>query len=264
MEILQGRDFDPARLADSSAIILNETAARQLGFADPVGQLLYTSRSKAADSKAADFEALTIVGVMRDFHYESLHHDIGGLILQPGRRHETLTLRIEGAAAATVIAAVEQQWAAFVPDRPLQYRFVDETLQRLYAGERRIGTIALIFALLSALVSCLGLLGLAAYMTERRTKEIGIRKVLGASVAAVTGMLARDFVRLVLIAVALASPLAYYFMQRWLQDFAYRVGISGWMFVAAALLALLLALVSVGFLSVRAALANPVKSLRSE
>jgi len=141
---------------------------------------------------------------------------------------------------------------------------MDETLNRVYAAEQRIGKIALIFALLSALVSCLGLFGLATYMLGQRTKEIGVRKVLGASVTSITSLLASDFLKLVLVAILIASPIAYYFMQRWLADFAYRIDIQWWMFVAAALAAVLVAAFTVAIQSVRAALTNPVRSLRSE
>ncbi len=264
MEIKQGRDFDPARVTDSSAIIINETAARQLGFADPVGQKLYTSRSKAVDSKPEDFEELTIIGVLRDFHYESLHNSIGGLCLQLGRESGAISFRIKGADAAPVIADLEKRWNNFTPDRPPSYRFMDESLNRMYGAEQRVGKIALIFALLSALVSCLGLFGLASYITEQRTKEIGVRKVLGASVTGIAGMLAKDFLKLVVIAILLASPVAYFFMREWLSDFAYRIDIQWWMFAIAGALAIVIAVLTVGFQSVKAALANPVQSLRSE
>ena len=141
---------------------------------------------------------------------------------------------------------------------------MDETLHRMYAAEQRIGKIALLFALLSALVACLGLFGLASYMTEQRTKEIGVRKVLGASVASVTRLLAGDFLKLVVVAILFATPVAWFFMNKWLADFAYRIDISWWMFAAAGLAALAIALFTVGFQSLKTALTNPVDSLRSE
>ena len=262
MEIRQGRDFDPARVTDSMAIIINETAARELGFVNPIGQKLYTSRTKDVHSKPEDFNEMTIIGVVKDFHFESLHDRIGGLFLQPGRDKGALSLRIRGAEAAAVIAGLAQKWNSFTPDEPLSYRFMDESLHRMYAAEQYIGKIALIFALLSVVVSCLGLFGLASYITEQRTKEIGIRKVLGASVTGVTALLAKDFLKLV--AIAIASPPAYWFMQHWLADFAYRIDVQWWMFALAGLTAVAIAFLTVGFQSVKAALANPVKSLRSE
>ena len=264
MTITQGRDFDPTRITDSSAIILNETAARELGFTDPLGQKLYISRTKDVESKPEDFDELTVVGVVKDFHFASLHAPIGGLYLQFQPEKGAISFRIKGADAAPVIAALGQQWNRFNPDRPIEYSFMDETLNRMYAAEQRIGKIALIFALLSALVSCLGLFGLASYITEQRTKEIGIRKVLGASVAGITGMLTKDFLKLVVVAIVIASPIAYYFMNKWLSDFAYRIDIQWWMFAAAGIGAVVIAFLTVSFQSIKAALANPVKSLRNE
>ncbi|HOY07588.1 MAG TPA: ABC transporter permease [Saprospiraceae bacterium] len=264
MQITQGRGFDPARMTDSTAIVINETAARELGLADPLGQKLYTSRTKAVDSKPEDYDELTVIGVVKDFHFRSLHDNIGSLFLQLGRENGALSIRMKGADAAPVIAALETQWARFSPDQEPRFRFMDETLNRMYGAEQRIGKIALLFALLAAFVSCLGLFGLAAFTTEQRTKEIGIRKVLGASVSGITRLLAGDFLKLVGIAIALASPVAFYFMQRWLTDFAYRIDIQWWMFAAAGLVALGVAALTVSFQSIRAALANPVESLRNE
>ncbi len=264
MTLLKGRDFDPARVADSSAIILNETAARELGLADPVGQKFYTSRSKAVESQPGDFEELTVIGVVRDFHFESLHDAIGGVFLQFRPQNGALSLRISGADAAPVLSALQQTWAGFTPDQAPRYRFMDEALNRMYGSEQRIGRLALLFALLSVFVSCLGLFGLAAFTTEQRTKEIGIRKVLGASVAGITRLLAGDFLKLVGIGVLIATPVAWYFMRNWLADFAYRVDIAWWMFLAAGAVAVAVAFLTVSFQSVKAALADPVKSLRSE
>jgi putative ABC transport system permease protein len=264
MQMKQGRGFEPGRVSDSTAIIINETAVRELGFADPIGQKLYTSRTKAVDSKPDDYDELTVIGVVKDFHFESLHSSIGSLFLQLGRENGTLSVRMKGADASSVIAGLEAQWNRFSPGQAPQYRFFDETLDRMYGAEQRIGAIALLFSLLAAFVSCLGLFGLAAFTTEQRTKEIGIRKVLGASVSGITRLLAGDFLKLVGIAIVLASPAAFYFMQHWLTDFAYRIDIQWWMFAAAGLAALALAFVTVSFQSIRAALANPVESLRNE
>ncbi|MFN0212969.1 MAG: ABC transporter permease [Saprospiraceae bacterium] len=264
MEIKSGRDFDPARLTDSTAILINETAARELGFTDPIGQKLYTSRTKAVNSKSEDFEELTIIGVLRDFHFESMHQNIGGLCLQLGNTSGALSLRIKPQNAAAVIADLEQKWQTMMPNSPLEYHFMDETLNRIYASEQRIGLIAFIFAVLSILVSCLGLFGLAAFTAEQRIKEIGVRKVLGASVGSVVALLSKDFLKLVLLAIVIGSPLAYYFMQQWLSDFAYRIDIQANVFIAAALVAAVIAFLTVGGQSLRAALTNPVESLRSE
>ena len=184
--------------------------------------------------------------------------------LQLGQANGAICLRINGADAAPVIADLEAKWQGFSPDQALDYRFMDETLNRMYSTEQHIGLIALIFSFLSVLVSCLGLFGLSVFMAEQRTKEIGIRKVLGASVAGITALLAMDFLKPVLIAIVIASPLAWYFMQGWLADFAYRIDIQWWMFAAAAAVAVSIAFLTVSFQSIKAALMNPVKSLRSE
>lgn len=265
MELVNGRNFDPARVTDSMAVIINETAARLWGFEDPVGQKIYTpSRNFQGAPRPEDFEELTIVGVVKDFHWASMRDNIGALCFQMGNSRGLASFRYKGADTAPVIAALEKEWKALSPDQPFSYRFLDESFARMYEAEQRVGAIAGIFGLLSVLVSCLGLFGLAAFTTEQRTKEIGIRKVLGASVAGITGLLTKDFIKLVLLAIVIATPLAWYFMKTWLADFAYRIEIQSWMFVAAGAIAVAVAFLTVSFQSIRAALTNPVKSLRSE
>ncbi len=265
MEITQGRSFDPTRITDSTGVILNETAAKLFGFADPVGQSIYTLKDNVRETpKPEDFMELHIIGVVKDFNWESLHSKVGALCFQLGNSQGLASFRYKGAETASVVAALEKNWRALSPEQPFSYRFLDDSFSRMYEAEQRVGKIAGVFGLLSILVSCLGLFGLAAFTTEQRTKEIGIRKVLGASIAGITGLLAKDFLKLVLIAILIASPIAYHFMNLWLADFAYRIDIPWWMFVLAALLAVGIAFLTVSFQSVRAALANPIKSLRSE
>ena len=162
------------------------------------------------------------------------------------------------------MAALESNWRKMAPGQEFNYTFLDEAFSNMYESEQRIGTIALLFAALAIFVSCLGLLGLASFMAEQRTKEIGIRKVLGANIPGIVWMLSKDFLKLVFIALVVAAPLSYYFMEQWLQDFAYRIDISWWVFALAGCIALLMAFGTVSFQSIRAALANPVESLRSE
>ena len=265
MEIVQGRDFDRARLTDSTALIINEATAKQLGFSDPIGQKMYLPpRFMQGVPQPKDFTELEIIGVVRDFHWSSLRDNIGALSFRLGKSTALASFRYEGAQTASVIAALEKNWKALSPDQPFSYKFLDESFARMYDTEQRIGKIAGIFGLLSILISCLGLFGLAAFTTEQRTKEIGIRKVLGASVVSVVGLLSRDFLRLIFIALLIATPLAWYFMHQWLADFAYRIDISLWTFVFAGALAILVAFVTVGYQSVKAALDNPVRSLKSE
>ncbi len=265
MEIVQGRAFDPARVTDSTGVVINETAARKFGFTDPIGQKIYVpDHNLSGAPKPEDFTEYQIIGVVRDFHWSSLRDNIGSLCFQLGRSTGTASFRYKGAETASIIAALEKNWKALSPDQPFSYRFLDESFAQMYDTEQRIGKIAGIFGLLSILVSCLGLFGLAAFMTEQRTKEIGIRKVLGASVGSVVGLLSRDFLKLILIALVIATPLAYYFIKSWLSDFAYRIDIEWWIFALAGSMAILVAFLTVGYQSMKAALANPVKSLRSE
>lgn len=265
MEIVAGRNFDPARPTDSSCILINEAAVKLWGFTDPINQKVYTLNAPpTGEVKPEHFIELTIVGVVKDFHYSSLRDNIGALCMQLGKSRGLAAVRLKGAQAPSVIKALEKEWKNLSPDQPFSVRFMDEAFSRVYSAEQRIGSIAGIFALLSVLISCLGLFGLAAYEAEQRTKEIGIRKVLGASIAGITGLLAKDFLKLVLIAVCLATPIAWYFMHRWLQDFAYRIDIPWWLFVAAGLVAVAIAFLTVSFQSIRAARTNPVHSLRSE
>ena len=265
MEIVQGRSFDPARLTDSAGVIINETAARIWGFPDPVGQKIYLPKMDVQGAPGPDdFTELTIIGVVRDFHWSSLRDNIGALCFQLDKSPGMISFRYKGSDTAPVIAALEKEWNNLSPGQSINYRFMDESFARMYEAEQRVGAIAGIFGLLSILVSCLGLFGLAAFTTEQRTKEIGIRKVLGASVTGIMTLLARDFMKLVLVSIVIATPLAWYFMQQWLSDFAYRIDLQWWVFAAAGVVAVVVAFLTVSFQSIRAALANPVKSLRSE
>ncbi len=266
MEIVQGRAFDPKRTTDSSGLIINETAARLFGFGkDAVDKpIYYLNKNLGGIPRPEDFLVLHVVGVVKDFHFSTMHDNIGALCFKLDDSRNFACFRYEGAETAPVIAALEKNWKALSPEQPFSYRFLDESFAKMYEAEQRIGKIASVFALLSILVSCLGLFGLAAFTTEQRTKEIGIRKVLGASIAGITGLLAKDFMKLVVLSIVLAVPIAWYFMQQWLKDFAYRIDMQWWMFIAAGAIAVLIAFLTVSGQAIRAALANPVKSLRSE
>jgi putative ABC transport system permease protein len=219
---------------------------------------------KGGNPRPEDFAELTIIGVVKDFNWASLRENIGALSLHLARSRGKISFRYKGESTAEVIAALESQWKKMAPGQPFRYQFMDESFARIYSAERRTGKVAGVFALLTVLVSCLGLFGLASFMVEQRRKEIGVRKVLGATVSGIVGMLSKEFLKPVLIALALASPLAYFFMERWLQDFAYRIEIHWTVFALAGVVALAVAFLTVSFQSVKAALTNPVKSLRSE
>jgi hypothetical protein len=245
--------------ADSSAVIINETTAKILGYADPIGKKIYTSVD--AEGHTA---AYNIIGVVKNFNFESLHQDVGPLCFLLGGGGGSGAFKINAANATSLIAQIQNRWKALAPGLPFSYHFLDESFNEMYRAEQRAGKIALIFSVLAIFIACLGLFGLATFIAEQRTKEIGIRKVLGASVQSIVQMLSKDFVILVAIAFVFAAPIAWWFMHSWLQDFAYRINIEWWMFVAAGLAALLIALLTVSFQAIRAAVMNPVRSLRTE
>lgn len=265
MEMVAGRFFDENRPSDSLAIVLNETAAKKFGYDDAIGKKVYTIDGSPQGKPAPeDFIEYTVIGVVKDFHWESLRENIGALGLYLGNSSGLMSFRYNAADSKEVITALENNWKAIAPTQPFSYKFLDDSFAKMYEAEQRIGSIAMVFALLAILVSSLGLFGLASFMAEQRTKEIGIRKVLGASAGNIVGLLSKDFIKLVLIALVVATPLAIWGVNQWLQDFAYRIHVGWWVFVVAGLSAVLIAVLSVSYQAIRAALSNPVESLRSE
>ena len=261
MEVIKGRNFSPQFGADSNAVIINETAEKVLGFADPIGKKIYTTEGNANNPKSI---ALTIVGVVKNFHFESLRQTIGPLSFRLGYNKWTVAFKVATTDVRSLVKNIEGKWKSMAPGFPFTYEFLDDAFDNMYREEQRVGKIAISFAVLAILIACLGLFGLATYMAEQRTKEIGVRKVLGASVQNITTMLSKEFVVLVIIAAVIAFPLAWWAMHKWLEDFAFRVNISWWVFVLAAAIAFAIALLTVSFQAIRAAIANPVKSLRTE
>ena len=257
--LLAGRNFDPLKAKSaqpSTEFIVNEAFLKHynLKAEDAIGRQCRMSNTG------------TIVGVVKDFHTASLRNEVGPVVLyNTAESFGSVLFRIRaGQDVRTVLAQVEKNWKETLPMRPFDPIFLDSQYDKLFRTEQRMGTLMSIFTGLAAFVACLGLLGLATFVIHQRTKEIGIRKVLGASVAGIAGLLAKDFLTLVLVAIVLASPVAWYFTQQWLADFAYRIEIQWWMFVGAGALALLIAFLTVGGQAVKAALVNPVRSLRSE
>ncbi len=255
-----GRNFTPEECAvpwnDNDKVLMNERAIAQLGFASAEEALHTPIRW--------DERYLNVIGVVKDYHHQGLQKTIGPIIFYPERNSAYFTLRLAGDGLPDKIAALEKMYRAYFPGNPFDYFFVDDSFNRQYESERSYSTLFTVASVWAIFIACMGLFGLATFTVESRTKEIGIRKVLGASVAGVTGLLAKDFLKLVLIAILLASPLAWWAMQRWLADFAYHTEVQWWMFAAAGLTAVAVAVLTVGFQSIKAALANPVKSLRSE
>jgi putative ABC transport system permease protein len=256
IKIKSGRYFSKDFPSDTLAVVLNESAVKAFGFSNPIGKRIYVGGRKTP---------YTIIGVLHDFHYESLHQKIQPLViaLDIGQT-PYLPIRLKTANISSVLSFIKSEWKKFVPGKPFEYYFLDENINHLYLSEQKTGELFTTFSILAMFIACLGLLGLAAFTAERRTKEIGIRKVLGSSVAEIIVLLSKEFTKWVLIANLIAWPVAYYFMNNWLKDFAYRINMSFWIFITSGVLALLIALLTVSIHAVRAARANPVKSLRYE
>lgn len=260
MNIKEGRFFSQDFGSDSSAVVINEAAAKLLALNEPLGKKIYNM----SDLQTQEVSAFNIIGVVKDFHFESLRQNIGPLCFRLGKNTYMASFKVKTDNMKSLLQAVEAKWKSMAPGFPFSYRFLDDAFDEMYRAERRMSTIALVFAVLAILVACLGLFGLSTFMAEQRTKEIGIRKVLGADVKNLVAMLSKDFLKLVLIAALIAFPIAGWVMHKWLQDFAYRTPIAWWMYLFAGTLALMIALLTVSFQAMKAALMNPVKSLRTE
>jgi hypothetical protein len=260
MKLIAGRNM---MHSDSlKELVINETFSKVLGFkkpADAVGKFLYGGD-----------KTLPIVGVVADFHQGSFHDRINPVVIEHMPEWETslaVSLATKGnhvSDSKGITAEIEKQWKQLYPDGGFNFSFLDESISWLYEKDQQTAWLMNATMFITIFISCMGLFGLAMFTAERRTKEIGIRKVLGASVSDITTMLSKDFIVLIVIAILIASPIAWYFMNQWLQDFAYRINISWWVFVLAGLSAITIALITVSFQAIKAAIANPVKSLRTE
>jgi putative ABC transport system permease protein len=264
LKLLAGRNFSKDIGGDVSAYIINETALRELGLGNAeqaIGKTLSWPTWRKPDS----LKTGPVIGVVKDFHYKSLHEKIEPAVLQIyPQAYSKVAVKISGSKIETAIGEIKKVWSRYSPDYPIEYNFLDESFGKMYKGEDKLKTLLTLFTAITIFVSCLGLLGLAASAAERRKKELGVRKVLGATVEELVVLLSKDFVKLVLISLLLASPIAWYFMNRWLDNFSYRITISWWMFAVAGVLAVVLALLTVSFQTVKAALSNPVENLRTE
>jgi putative ABC transport system permease protein len=207
---------------------------------------------------------LKIIGVVKNFNFESLHHNVGPLCFRLGKSTGIASFKVSTSNIKELVTKVESTWKKMAPGMPFSYRFLDDAFDNMYRAEQRMGKLALGFSILAIVVACMGLFGLATYAAEQRIKEIGIRKVLGASVSGIVNMLSVDFIKLILISAMIAFPIAWWAMHKWLMNFAYRIDISWWIFLVAAAIALFIALTTISYQAIRAALMNPVKSLRTE
>jgi ABC-type antimicrobial peptide transport system permease subunit len=255
LELKDGRDFSRDFGTDSASFLLNETAAAKMGYKDPVGQPVSWGNRPGK-----------IIGVLKDFHFNSIHQSIEPLILRLDENWGWGTILVRAGAGKTkaTITGLEKIGKSLNPKFPFTYQFSDLEYMKLYKSEQVVSKLSNYFAFLAVFISCLGLLGLAMFTAEQRTKEIGVRKVLGASVPNIIALLSSYFIKLVLVAILIASPIAWYAMNRWLQGFAYKIDIVWWIFALAGLLTIGVALLTVGYQSIKAAVANPVKSLRTE
>ncbi|MEO6454858.1 MAG: FtsX-like permease family protein, partial [Ginsengibacter sp.] len=264
----EGRYFSKDFSTDSLSLVLNEKAVAEMGLKNPIGTRLTNPDPFFNSEDGKTKYEYTVVGVIKDFHFQSLHQKITPLVLANSKKFRDVTpvtaVRINSGNFKSAVNAIEAVWKRFVPQRPFHYSFLDKNLAEQYNAEQTTQKIFTIFSVLAIFIGCVGLLGLAAYSTQQRIKEIGIRKVLGAGTGSIVTMLSKDFLKLVAIASLLAFPIAWYAMSTWLEDFAYRVKISWWVFLIAGLLSAVIALITISFQAIKAAVTNPVKSLRTE
>jgi putative ABC transport system permease protein len=241
---------------------LNEEAIRQIGFTSPQDAI---GKPVHFDWRGQSFQ-WTIIGVVKDFHFRDLHVKIEPYAFQLNNApsYNYIIVHSKAPNVTPVLRSIESSWKKLDPNEPFEYSFLDEDFQKNYEAENRLASIVNVFTFIAIFISCLGLFGLATFSAEQRTKEIGVRKVLGATVASIITLLSKDFIKLVAIAILIASPLAWWVMNRWLQDFAYRINISWIVFLITTVAALAIALLTISIQAIRAALANPVKSLRTE
>jgi ABC-type antimicrobial peptide transport system permease subunit len=250
-----GRDFSDNYAQDSAKFIVNETALKRIGYEDPLNKPLNFASVQG-----------TIVGVIKDFHFRSLHEAMPPLVIRYGKQidYGNILVRIEAGKTVAALQGLEKLCRKLNPKFPFTYEFADEAYGKIYASENIVGTLSKYFSALAIAISCMGLLGLVMFSAERRTKEIGIRKVLGASVSSLFGLLSKEFVFLIAISFVIAVPLAWQVSENWLQSFEYRVNLSWWIFLLAGVVTFIIMLCTIGGQVIRSAVSNPVKCLRSE
>jgi putative ABC transport system permease protein len=253
MKLVAGRNFSPQLASDSQAVIINQTMVQKLGLKNPLNQRIF------------NWEAWNVIGVVEDFHFESLRDSIQPIVLALGNSPSILSVKINaGSDMQHLMQSVNKVWKDIAPNQPIRYTFLDESYARMYDDVQRTGRVFSSFAILAIIVACLGLYGLSSFMVEQRGKEIGIRLVLGASVQNIFSLLTLNFVRLVLLSFVIAVPIAWYMMQKWLEDFVYRTEVSPSIFLLAGLAALSIAILTISYQAIRAALTKPVNNLRTE
>ena len=251
----EGEWFGESNNNGSHGFILNETAVKDFKLPVPATGTWFVFKGDTG----------RVIGVVNDFSYKSLHEKSGPVVVFNNPKWRNFfSVRIAGDKATAGLSSVNKVWKKYVSDSPLEYNFLDETFSNLYKQDQQTSFLMIVFALIAIVISALGLFSLAAFEAAQRTKEIGVRKVLGATVAGIAKLLSKDFVKLVCIAIVIATPIAWWAMNKWMQNFAYRIDITWWMFALAGLFALLIALLTVSFQAIRAALLNPITSLKAE
>jgi len=254
MQMVNGRYFSPD-FADSAAVVLNETAVKEFNIkGDPIGKTIVSSGQ----------HEYNIIGVVKDFHYTSVKEKIAPLVMMLGNNQGGLIVKVKTAGIESLLSSLKNNWNSFNPRGPFSYNFMDDRFAAVYKAEERTGKIFSVFAIISIIIASLGLFGLSAFSIAQRTREIGVRKVLGANVSQVVILLAKDFLFMVLVAFVVAVPFTWYAMHKWLEEFAYRINIGWTVFALAGTIAVLIAFATVSFQAIKAAIANPVKSLRTE
>jgi len=259
IETKNGRTFSDkyTEKEEESKIIVNEAAVKLMGFPDPVGRTIYYGSVDNPNEKQ-------IIGVVKDFHFGSLHGKVGPVFFMYGSREKDIVVKIRAGSEKATIKGLGEVYSKFHSGYPFEFKFMDDDYQALYASENKMAVLSKYFAAIAIIIPCLGLLGLAAFTAHTRSKEIGIRKVLGATEGNIVRLLSADFTRLVLLAIIIAIPVSYFVAMKWLEGFAYRIDLKWWFFTVAGLSALFIALITVSFHAIKAAIANPVKSLRTE
>jgi len=265
LKIASGRGFSKEFSTDSSACVINQAAAKLLGWKDPIGRKVGAILRSDFDLSHPVLDEFTIIGVVEDFNFNSLHTPVEALAMYIKKSNDLITCRIRtGANMPAIVAFLKSAWIEYAPDQPFEYDFVTDSLNRQYGGEFRLGKILGIFTGIALFVSCLGLFGLALYASEQRKKEIGLRKVNGSGIGQIIWLLTSDFTKLILFASVVACPVSYILMKNWIQNFAYRTVLSWWIFAVTIILSCIVALATIGYQAYRAAATNPVKTLRSE
>jgi putative ABC transport system permease protein len=262
MRLAEGRNFSGSNNGDKyGAALVNETLMKDLGWKEAKGKRLKFEYGEG------EIGERTVIGVVKDFHTYSLQHKVEPMVLlmpPASSMEDNLYVKINTAKTTEALAFIEKVYKQFDKANPVEFNFLDQNFAKQYAAEQKQEQLSLIFTLLAVFIACLGLFGLAAFTAQQRVKEIGVRKVLGATVTSITIMLGKDFIKLVFLSILIAAPIAWYAMNKWLEDFAYRINIGWGVFVIAGIIAMLIAIITVSFQAIKAAVANPVKSLRSE